>query len=406
MLHSLQTHTVRGTLFTVFLIASCAMAAAQPTFQVLYSFTDQSDGVAPVGGLAIGADGVLYGTTAGGSHGPALDGTIFSLTPPASPSGTWTLATLVDLENEPGLDSHPKNKMVLGKGGILYCATTGPGVAFALTPPASGGSSWTPAPLYDFGYATGYPPSDLVLGSHGELYGTTPTTAFVLKPPAVSGGSWTERTLHVFTGTPEDGSAPSGGVVIGEGGVLYGATSSGGLYNEGTVYSLAPPAAQSDRWIETILYNFPAGTGAVSPRATLTIGARGVLYGVTSGTAFSLTPPASPGAAWTEAVIYTFSSDEESPPSAGLAIGNGGVLYGVNAGDGFGGTVFSLTPPTSPGGVWTFTALYSMEGSTGRLPQAPLAIGKDGVLYGTAPSGGIYEPPYGLGCGIVFSITP
>jgi len=46
----------------------------------------------PIGGVAIGPDGVLYGTsTYGGTSGY---GTVFSLTPPASPSGAWTETVL------------------------------------------------------------------------------------------------------------------------------------------------------------------------------------------------------------------------------------------------------------------------------------------------------------------------
>lgn len=53
-----------------------AAAAAQET--VLYSFRGGQDGHAP--GLIIGANGVLYGTTAGGSR--IVFGTVFALSLP------------------------------------------------------------------------------------------------------------------------------------------------------------------------------------------------------------------------------------------------------------------------------------------------------------------------------------
>jgi uncharacterized repeat protein (TIGR03803 family) len=48
-----------------------------------------------------------------------------------------------------------------------------------------------------------------------------------------------------------------------------------------------------------------------------------------------------------------------------VIIGHGGVLYGTTEGGGTSnnGTVFSLTPPGSPGASWTETALYSFAGA-------------------------------------------
>jgi hypothetical protein len=72
------------------------------------------------------------------------------------------------------------------------------------------------------------------------LYGVTPYggagdgTVFVLEPPAVSGGAWSMKVLHSFSGG--DGVGP-GGLTAG-GSVLYGVTTSGGVYNHGTVFAL------------------------------------------------------------------------------------------------------------------------------------------------------------------------
>jgi len=60
------------------------------------------------------------------------------------------------------------------------------------------------------------------------------------------------RTLYSFKGQP-DGSNPPAGVVIGEGGVLYGTTSFGGASNAGTVFQLKPPASPGGAWTETVL---------------------------------------------------------------------------------------------------------------------------------------------------------
>jgi len=113
-----------------------------------------------------------------------------------------------------------------------------------------------------------------------------------------------------------------------------------------------------------------------------------------------LIPPASPGGAWTEATLG--GSPYLANPHGALAIGKGGVLYGTATFGGSGGGVFALTPPASSGGAWTYAVLYNFAGLSGdgAYPYAGVAIGKDGVLYGTTGSGG------SSGKGTVFSLTP
>jgi hypothetical protein len=96
----------------------------------------------------------------------------------------------------------------------------------------------------------------------------------------------------------------------------------------------------------------------------------------------------------------------------GLA-GLNGVLYGTTSkggteasfdcagGDGGCGTIYSLTPPASPGGAWTETVLFNFTGGAdGYYPVGTLAVDSNGVLYGVAQNGG--EDGYG----IVFSFKP
>jgi uncharacterized repeat protein (TIGR03803 family) len=47
--------------------------------------------------------------------------------------------------------------------------------------------------------------------------------------------------LHSF-GSAGDGTAPIGGLILGPNGALYGATSTGGAFNGGAVFALAPPS--------------------------------------------------------------------------------------------------------------------------------------------------------------------
>jgi uncharacterized repeat protein (TIGR03803 family) len=138
----------------------------------------------------------------------------------------------------------------------------------------------------------------------------------------------------------------------------------------------------------------------------------GVFYGTTFlggtggvGTVFSLTPPSSPGNSWTQSVLYNFTGGSDGgEPTAGLLIGSSGVMYGTTTiGGNNGGAVFRLAPPKSPGGAWTQSVIYNFAGSsTGYDPTTPLVqIGK--TLYGTTRYGGTGP---NAGYGTVFSLTP
>jgi len=225
-------------------------------------------------------------------------------------------------------------------------------------------------------------------------------------------------TLYSFQGPYNDGGNPNAALGIGSGGLLYGTTTYGGSSNDGTVFSLTPPASPGGAWTETVLHSFTGVNDGAFPATNLAIGRGGVLYGTTQGggddvhscaalfgcgTVFSLTPPASPGGEWTETLLYVFRGRADGSNPIGITMGGDGVFYGTtnNLRSAGVGTVFSLTPPASTGGAWTETVLYTFTGTDGGDPQASVTIGKDGVLYGTTASGG---PPPDLG--VVFSLKP
>jgi len=251
----------------------------------------------------------------------------------------------------------------------------------------------------------------------GVLYGTTRYggtngcalvrgcgTVFSLTPPGTSDGDWTETVLYNFAGYPNDGSDPAANVVVGNGGVLYGTSLLGGSNNSGAVFSLAPTSAPDGDWTETVLYDFSSETFGCSP-SQLISGDRGVLYGLSAAcgssdesTVFSLTPPATPGGKWKQTVLHSFAGGA-GPNSL---IRSGGVRYGTTfyGGTTNNGTLFSLTPPGTEGGSWTETVLYFFTGgSDGGIPTG-VAMGSGGVLYGTTESGGISN------FGTVFSFAP
>ena len=255
----LQTLTICGTLLTVLLISPTSTAAETPSpiLRTLYNLTGGSDA-----GVVIGSGGVLYGTTALGGTGSSCSGgcgSVFQLSPPTSPGGSWTATVLHTFIGSPSDGAGP-NGLVIGKGGVLYGTTYYGGAGSCSSP---------------FG-----PPGC--------------GTVFSLTPPASPGGAWIKKTLHNFRGS--DGANPFASVVIGSGGVLYGTTAYGGTSNNGTVFSLTPPAPVGGPWTEAVLYNF-TGTHGSLPEAAVAIGPNGVLYGTTvrggssnNGTVFALKP--------------------------------------------------------------------------------------------------------------------
>ena len=248
--------------------------------------------------------------------------------------------------------------------------------------------------LYSFGTVRtdgAYPQAGLILDKAGNLYGTTSGggaynegTVFELMRKA--GGHWTERILHSFKGGA-DGSHPSANLIFDTSGNLYGTTYAGGVHASGTVFELTPEATTG--WNEKVLYAFGSYSGdGTSPSAGLTLDGSGNLYGTTyqggadsSGTVFELIPKASGG--WTEKVLHSFGQGKDgASPYASLIIDAAGNLYGTafhGGADGF-GTVFELTPKAA--GKWAEKVLHSFNGKDGKYPSASLIFDASGNLYG------------------------
>jgi uncharacterized repeat protein (TIGR03803 family) len=132
-------------------------------------------------------------------------------------------------------------------------------------------------------------------------------------------------------------------------GNLYGATYSGGLYQFGVIYKLAPNSDGS--WTYSVLYAFQGGNDGSYGSSRPTLDASGNLYGTTQ--------------------------------------------YG---GTGYDGTVFKLTPTGQ--GQWTKTILHNFQGLDGAVPQlCSVWVDGHGTVYGTTLAGGEF------GRGVVYQIT-
>ncbi len=234
----------------------------------------------------------------------------------------------------------------------------------------------------------------LTVDSNGNLYGTTSYggtygngTVFRLTPNA--GGGWTETILYSFTGGL-DGGQPEGRLIFDSNGNLYGTTEYIGVIYPGVAFELSPSGGGS--WTESTLYQFSGGDDGGYPSGGLVMDGKGNLYGLTkdggtfnAGTIFELSPKA--GGGWTEAVLHNFSGADGSDPRSELVPNQSGGFYGTTAvGGAYGyGTVFELAP--AGGGGWTETVLHSFNEIDGDAPLAGLIMDQAGSLYGTTENG-------------------
>ncbi len=332
-------------------------------FTSLHTF-DGTDGLPSAGALVLALNGTLYGTaTKGGANG---DGTIFEITS----NGSFTLLHSFD-----GTDgSNPSSPLVQANNGDLYGTTEGggadnSGTVFKITPR---GVFTT---LYSFCSQTACadgagPMAGLILGTDGDLYGTTYNggadgpgglgAIFKITP----GGAMT--TLFEFNGfNNPNGGNPAASLVQANDGNFYGSTVGGGLYSEGTIFRMSPTGNL------TTVYNFcvPGFPGTLctdgaNPRAALIQDTNGQFYG-------SAGPPYSFGG------IFSFS--ENLTPFVKTEPGNGfpGAIVRI-----LGTDLKGATSVTFDGA----SAVFAVISASQILAQVPVGA-KTGTVQVVTPGG-------------------
>ena len=300
----------------------------------VFSFNGQ-DGTFPVAGLFRDAAGNLYGTTQqGGVHNCGTDppgcGTVFQLNktgnkiryysfagsngefPDSTPvevsgslygtttfGGTLGFGTIYKIDargKETVLHSFmgesdgcgPSPGLTSDSKGNLYGVTDGSGCNGSGTSAYELDTAGTFTVLYEFIGFVGGNPNLLTFDSQGNLYGSAETggssnqcsggcgTVFELSP---QNGTWGGRRLYSFCSLPlcADGSNPRGPLVRDKAGNIYGVTSDGGSFGNGTVFKLDSSGN------ETVLYNFTGGSDGAFPFGGLIMDAAGILYGTAEG---------------------------------------------------------------------------------------------------------------------------
>ena len=162
-----------------------------------------------------------------------------------------------------------------------------------------------------------------------------------------------------------------------------------------------PDGARPDSIIQASDGNFYGVTETSFDSHGQTVNAHG-------GTIFQLTP------AGKITLLYAFPQnkttgfyDNGSIPNS-LVEGSDGLLYGLAGSGGpnsaSAGTAFRIG---KNGAGFQVLQTFCTSCTTGGFPSS-LTVGSDGNVYGTTQTGGNFGPPVcqGLGCGVVFRITP
>ena len=270
---------------------------------VLYSFQFSADSGSPTGGLVLDSSGNFYGTTFTGGNG---NGSVFELSPDGS--GGWA-------------------KQIIYSVALNNSGNTG-----------------------------------LAIDAEGNLYGFDANNdVFKL---TFANGVWTPTNIHTFTGSPKDGLNPEDSPTVDSSGNVYGTTISGGSKDSGTVWKLIPvtKGKNAGTYEEKLLHSFTSNKTGELPSTGVTLDSSGNIYGTTSfggefdnGTVYEL---ALSGTTYKYKFLWSFDETDGYLPYAKPIVDSSGNLYGTTTGgaDGSGsGAVYEVIPS----GVATETTLTS-----------------------------------------------
>lgn len=293
--------------------------------------------------------------------------------------------------------SYPVAPPILASDGNVYgTAFTGGKYGYGVIYKVSGGKA---SVLHAFtgGSDGSYPRGGLVETSPGIFFGVASmggASGFGEVFKITSAGAFT--TVHSFAGYSSDGAFPNS-VTRGTDGFLYGTTYSGGSGGGGslwgTIFCVHPGGLKYQ-----VIYNFTGGSDGGHIGGVVAEDSSHVLYTTTEegganflGTVDAITQSGA------ETTLHSFGGSDGNYAISGVTLFNG-MLYGTTELGGAYGLGVAFALPTDGS---SYSDLHDFGGvGDGIYPEAPLAIGSDGNLYGTTFVGGAYSE------GIVFSLTP
>jgi uncharacterized repeat protein (TIGR03803 family) len=240
--------------------------STRPDLVYEHDFEGGADGAYPDSAPIQSEAGDFYGTTAGSASHYA--GTVYKI----AKSGKYSVLHLFTTADGSG----PAAALVQGSDGYFYGTTVaggqyGMGTIFRIS------STGDFKVLYSFDGTHGKTPdAPLIQASDGNFYGVTVEggtlndgVAFKMTPAG------TVTVLYDFSLTGPDGNEPVGGLVQGTDGNFYGTLLFGGAGTYGSIYRLTPEG------VFTKLHDFRGQTGAY-PQSTLMQHTSGKLYGTTT----------------------------------------------------------------------------------------------------------------------------
>jgi uncharacterized repeat protein (TIGR03803 family) len=349
--------------------------------------------------------GNLFGTTPNGGAYENLEigvdgGTVFELKQDSSSSTGFTLVTLASFDG------------YNGRGYNASLVADGSGNLFGTTDNPFSGRSVFELPT-DSSTMTGYADTISIYASNGVTYGglfnaglfednsgnffgtTNGGPAGIGTVFEVPSGGGTISTFASFSySSGNTGAAPFAGLVEDSSGNLFGTTSGGGAFQDGTVFEVAQGSSAI-----TTLASFNGADGA-DPNTGLVVDSNGNLFGTTFGGSPNVASTVFEVVHGSGAITDLAFFNEDSP--SGL-VEFGGNFFGTTSYGGANGqgSVFEVKQDSTSSTGYTVVTLVSFNGANGKYPfDDVLAVDSSGNVFGTTGYGGAF------GRGTVFELKP
>jgi hypothetical protein len=292
------------------------LSAITPTVLHAFSIQAPDDAYNPESGLTAGPDGLLYGTTnlAGQQGSPnQVLGAVFQVGPDAANPQYSVLHQFSSSQYPAGTDGAEPTQGRLAadqqgrlfgltiSGGVYGQIGIGGGTVFVMQ---QLGGVWQEQVAFNFdggdpGQLSPTTGSNVIEDAHGDLFACLYGGLYSfgglieLQPTQNPKAPWREKVLVQFGVHSYDSYVYTSCAITQDpaSNMIFGVTDRGGRQNLGTLFTLAPPTAQSaGEWTYTVVHNF-AGTGrdgAYPSAAPLEL--NGAFYGSAADVIWRYTP--------------------------------------------------------------------------------------------------------------------